>query len=588
MRQTELGIHCGLLALFLLVGFNVPYHYIPIGSFIEEFIAGAAAVIGGIVAWSCMPRERLISQSALLWLVWGTAVLLSYSLNDFSMPAAGMWVLVYWFVGLMTVIWFSRLTAALSVSRVVDILAILFVFSLLIQSMLGVAKFYGFLHYFWIYEAGTSRLPGLINQYNLTASAVLIGASSAVYLYVKGALRLAFVGLLIYLAAYTAILTDTRSVLVYALVIVAAIFIVFANAPAHSVTRRRIVNVSLASIAVVLVAFLSVKPMDRLLTSLGPDDLGRPAIENAEKTRTFSDMGIRVSEARKIKAGISDHFWFGVGPNNYAAYSYQWDDLLPEARRPGSLPTHTHNIFTMVFAEEGLLGLLVLVALMGWIGWRLWKSPKNLEWYWLAVVLGILFFYSNVEYPLWYMHYLVLFLGVCVLLLPMHRIKLDSRSLAFGLSAVVLIVFVFLGSNLVRGYWTLVKADSESLWGPETVQNVTLWQGDSLLGPYATLLAFQRLLPGADEYEVEAEKVAQMMAWRPHNLVLSRKIELDILRGDAAEACKVADKAIRFYSSVYKKLKADLPLIESYRNVDVAPYRACIEEAYRRYHGNPD
>jgi len=77
-----------------------------------------------------------------------------------------------------------------------------------------------------------------------------------------------------------------------------------------------------------------------------------------------------------------------------------------------------------------------------------------------------------------------------------------------------------------------------------------------------------------------------MMLWRPHNLVLVRKIQLLILSGDMEKACEISEKAIRFYKSVYFKLEADLPVIEKYRDIDVSPYRKCMVDAVTRYHND--
>ncbi|MBE03249.1 MAG: hypothetical protein CL958_09275 [Euryarchaeota archaeon] len=584
VTRLELTIHYALMTALIVVAFCVPYHFIPIGSFIEEFIAGGAAVIGGVIAWAYMPRERQVSQATVLWLIWGGVLLISFLGADYSMVSSGYWVLIYWFVGLLAIVWIGRLSSEMSVAHVIEVIALLFVFSALAQSILGVAKFYGLLRGYWIFEAGTTRLPGLINQYNLTASSLMIGMASLFYLYFKGKVGLFCAFLVIYVTSFAAILTDTRSILLYVAIIFIALWFVYGDD--ERIHKKRVAAIVIAAAMTSLLAFISVKPVDAFLESIGPDDLRRISLEDSVSTRDLSDLGIRVSEAKKIVAGIGHDLWLGVGPGNYSAYTYIWDDYVEDARRPGSLPTHSHNLFTMVMAEEGVLGLLVLLILISCVGWHLWVKKKNAEWFWLVSFFGILFVYSNVEYPLWYMQYLVVFLGICSLVLPSIRFKVDSRVIGYGLSAVALAVFGFLGLNLSSGYWDLVQADSKSYWGSDTVQTVRSWQGDTLLGPYATLLSYQRLLPSESEYERESELVERMMLWRPHNLVLVRKIQLLILSGDMEKACEISEKAIRFYKSVYFKLEADLPVIEKYRDIDVSPYRKCMVDAVTRYHND--
>ncbi|WP_336367063.1 Wzy polymerase domain-containing protein [Marinobacter sp. C2H3] len=588
MRHFEPTLHLFLIATLVLVAFSVPFHYIPIGSFAEEFIAGYAAVLGAVVSWAFMPKRRMVSSAAVLWLVWGVVLTISFTVNEYSLRASGLWVLIYWFVGLASIVWFSRLSTLFSEQKLVTALAAIFAILLVLQALLGVAKFYGMLRVYGIDEAGSSRLPGLINQYNLTASAVMIGAISVIYLNIRGLVGTFFTGVLLYFAAVTEILTDTRSVILYIAVVLITLAMSWSNSRGDESVARKFKVLGLTITASVVLAFGSIGAIDSAMRYAGPTELARPGVDQAASTRDFSDLGIRLAEAKKIAAGIGDHAIFGVGPDNYSSYSYQWDDLITDGRHPGMLPTHSHNIFTMVFAEEGLLGLLVLAAAIIFTTYFVLKSPKTAEWFWKASLLGVIFVYSNVEYPLWYLQYLVVFLGVVSLVLPGLKFNLTSRSISVSTSVATLVVMFGLGYNLINGYWALIHAGGKDVWDAETIRDVRAWQSDSLLGPYAELLIYQRILPDEGAYDRDLERVDKMSHWRPHNLVQARKIELLVLKGESEKACKVATKAIRIFPSVYVKLKADLPLIHQYRQVDVSGVEECIERIYGKMHVNAD
>lgn len=574
---VETIIHRVLLAGLLLIAFAVPLHFAPIGFFLEEFIAGAAVVLGGALAWACAPRTRTVSDALVLWLLWGGMMFAAYINGSYSLVTPGLWALIYWTVAALAILWFGRLRESWGTEQAIQSIAGFLVIALIIQVLLGTAKFYGFLRGINISEMPSSRMPGLLNQYNVTAGFITLGLISVLYLSLKEKLGISIQILLTLMGGFALFLTDTRSVWLYFVVILIAV-VMYLRSDISPEARRVGIGKSTAFFVSLILAFYGTGPVDSALTSIGPADLARPSIEKAESTRTMVDPGIRFAETRKVLAGFHENPYLGVGPNNYPYFSFEMDSELDDLRRSGHLPTHSHNIFTMLLVEQGIIGLVVFLVLGGYSAFCVFRLKRGPEWVWLASALGVFFVYSNVEYPLWYLHYLALFFGILALALPVRRLTITSRTVTFLSSLAVVGVFLVLGFNLFRGYAAFSSAYVDRDWDTERVHQVSLWSRDSFIGPYGDLLVYQYLLPAPTDYEKQLEKVEKVIRWRPQGAALATKIMLLVLLERHQQACEFAERAIPFIPSVHTRLTMDLPVLEKARGAEIEKIQACIDD----------
>ncbi|WP_158222345.1 PglL family O-oligosaccharyltransferase [Tamilnaduibacter salinus] len=498
VSRFEKIAHVSLLSALILVAFSVPYHFSPIGFFYEEFLAGAISVVGGCLSWALMPSFRSVSVLSLVWLLWGAVVAVSYSLGEYTVPASGLWYLVYWFVAALAIVWFSRMKSLFGVERLILVCATLLTVALIVQVIGGMAKFYGFLRFIGSPEMPVTRLPGLLNQYNITAALVSMGLASSFYLFICRKIGHTMLACLTVGSVILLSLTDTRSVYLYALAFLVLISFILSGIRNGSSRRekKRIMGGGLVIIFGCLIAIFLAPTVDSGLIKVAPSDLDRSPVENTSSTRSIGDVGIRFAEAQKALEVFYQHPFFGVGPDNYSYMSFQMDEQVPTLNSSFGLPNHTHNIFTMVLAEEGAVGIIVLIGGMVYLLICWVRLPCNREWLWVGSLLAIFFIYSNVEFPLWYMHYLVMFVGICVLIVPSASFRIDSKMLNSGTAIAIVVVMAFLGDSLLRGFTTLVRATAQNQWSEETVARVSGWQADSFLGPYAHMVEFGNIVPG--------------------------------------------------------------------------------------------
>ncbi len=119
-----------------------------------------------------------------------------------------------------------------------------------------------------------------------------------------------------------------------------------------------------------------------------------------DSTKDLSNLG-RIYVWKSSMNMIVDHFWFGVGPDQFAGI-YQKSYILPqEVQKLG----HAHNNFLQVFVESGVIGFVgFCIWIFGSIGYGVRTLLKeSYSPYVFAVVLAFLFYhicFGLIEYTL--------------------------------------------------------------------------------------------------------------------------------------------------------------------------------------------
>jgi O-antigen ligase len=116
---------------------------------------------------------------------------------------------------------------------------------------------------------------------------------------------------------------------------------------------------------------------------------------------------------------VAQNPWLGVG---FGEFNFAWT-LTPFPDRPIAFFDHTHNLPLHLLVELGIpLGLIVMGFLL-WTLWRAWRQVKRhdgehgvtVRAAFVMVLLMVV--HSQLEYPLWYAHFLLptaFALGLCI------------------------------------------------------------------------------------------------------------------------------------------------------------------------------
>ena len=169
-------------------------------------------------------------------------------------------------------------------------------------------------------------------------------------------------------------------------------------------------------------------------------------------TRMDEGAGTRLSIWRDTLALIAQNPWLGVG---FGEFNFAWT-LTPFPDRATEFFDHTHNLALHLAVELGIpLALLVL----GLLAWGLWQAfvrsrhvpgPEGIARRAALVMVLLMAWHSQLEYPLWYAYFLLptaFAWGLCLSApdtAPAPASPSSSRWFAFGGGAMVLAAAVTL------------------------------------------------------------------------------------------------------------------------------------------------
>jgi len=155
------------------------------------------------------------------------------------------------------------------------------------------------------------------------------------------------------------------------------------------------------------------------LTSWWASQQGGPLIGAAARIVQDGLSTSRFAIWREALALVQAQPWLGVG---FGEFNFAWT-LTPFPNRPTEFFDHTHNLPLQLAAELGLPLAALVLGLLAWALWQGWRRCTALADETGAamraafVMVLMMALHSQLEYPLWYAHFLLptgLIAGLCL------------------------------------------------------------------------------------------------------------------------------------------------------------------------------
>lgn len=293
----------------------------------------------------------------------------------------------------------------------------------------------------------------------------------------------------------------------------------------------------------------------------------------------------RLVEHQKIVSTIPDwglrDLLVGVGPGNYGHFSYQHplDPSDGAAAQGGWL--HSHNIFSMILVEQGIIGLATIFSLLASLLICIWRNRHHAYTLPIAAGLGILFLHSNVEFPLWYPWFALTFVTLAVPLFDDYQIRIESTRIISIVGALIIVIAIGSASNIGMQAHRIMQVSSNPDPGQSDYRTIRKIETSSLVGPYATLTGYQQFAPGMFGIDSQIERAADMAHWRPLGVIKVRQTMLLLRAGDADAACEMAQMTTTYYptsgSVIVKQAISDSDAIK----IDLPHLISCVESGLK-------
>jgi hypothetical protein len=278
--------------------------------------------------------------------------------------------------------------------------------------------------------------------------------------------------------------------------------------------------------------------------------------------------------------------WIGSGAASLNGMAYQ---LIADGQSQ-PIDAYAHNIVAQLLAEFGVVGVLGLLSAVAACLLALWRNRDDLGAadVLLLAWLGVLGIYSLLEYPLWYVHFLMFFgLVLGLLIRPQWRlltVQVPARWLVAGGSFAALAVSALLFNdyrNLDRLMFLVIqKVDNRIASSPQV---------DALLaGADANVVIYR---PQADHMQgiamsmtrdALAEKVAatdRLLSRAPTPPTVARRVVLAVLEGDLATARHHLNRLHMFFPGPAKELIEQMRLMAAERPEELGVLLQLLDEA---------
>jgi O-antigen ligase len=536
------------VALMIVVPPLNPFHLAPLPSFIEEWLAlllGLAAFAFGV--WACRFRIEALPRSVPWLLAFAVVLAAQAGLRDLPyreqalLPALYvLWAAALAWVGL-------ALREGFGAERTARVLASGVLLAAGASAILAIVQASG-LHTpldALVSRPQSERAYANLNQANLLADLLALGAVSAIFLRAGGVLGAAAAAGCAALLAAAMALTGSRSGFAFIAWTLAWSAWWVRTSPAE--TSRRAARLAIFLVVAFVAAQLA-------LVLVGAPATSVPA------TRA---MGMAFAEEGPGSVSVRRYIWlqalhmfgasplFGAGPGMFA-----WNFFLnaPEfegVRVPGG-ERFAHDLVLQLLAETGLAGaVLVVVPLALWLASNRRPGAEPWRW-WCAAFVGVGLLHSLVENPLWYAHFLGPFavvLGLGDRARPAPRSARVARIVA---PALVLVGALSL-FNAAAGYRRAIAW----LHGAPGSGTLAAMQR-SILRPYAELLASSSAMPPGKLDPDDLEASARLVRFMPIDLAVYRHIRLLAQAGRADEARSLLGRAVVVYPDTLADLRREL------------------------------
>lgn len=543
-----MGVCLGLLALMVSGPFLLPIHTPPITAFWSEWWAGAfglAAVMTGLLAirGRALSLPRVLGIPAILLLV----LVLQFATGRVTFQQIGLLHASYLLWAGMLMILGRYLVETIGFARLAGVVASAFVSGALIGSGIALLQWLGLSQGVdWVIPRSGSTAFANLGQANHHSHYSWLGIASAYYLRGRGALSRPVLWLLILPIAFGSVLSGSRSVFLYSVILLAS----------AAFFQRRQVEGSAVSIFRDAFLLLPIVVALGFFAARAAQFIPEASGESTAGVRLFAEVSgpsARIELARSAWSAFLEFPWLGQGAGNFP-----WGAFVAASNHLGDPPyavsENAHNLVMQLLSEFGGPATVLSLTLLGLWAKRFFCSTWGLEQFWCGAVLGMGAAHALFEYPLWHAY----FLGPAALLLGAadsgKAMALPARRATFYVALISMLGVSILAS--LRSDYTIIEdvslrplaahPDRERAWRISMDRLLVLYK-DSLLSPWA-LRAFTNVVePNRLQAQDRADLCQRGIRFSPYRQLVARCAMQQAIAGRDEEAEKLALMVLRAY-----------------------------------------
>ena len=249
--------------------------------------------------------------------------------------------------------------------------------------------------------------------------------------------------------------------------------------------------------------------------------------------------------------------WTGHGWGSSSSQSVLMHGALPNLeglRTVNVLFTHCHNSVLQLLSEVGLLGTLWLAGCFLALVFACFKYAKRPESFFILALASITVCHSLLEYPLWYVYFLMPF-ALFWALVPRREAqqeacgKLNWAAMLTTVVALAMCVRLLFAYNDIMGVYGVAKNESVEVAASKKAKIHALIEREYLLDYYARMALIERSFDAYQGAELadEVENARLVAEYRPYNSYAIRWGMYQYRAGQEDAAKKWLDEVWLYY-----------------------------------------
>ena len=249
--------------------------------------------------------------------------------------------------------------------------------------------------------------------------------------------------------------------------------------------------------------------------------------------------------------------WTGHGWGSSSSQSVLMHGALPNfegLRTVNVLFTHCHNSVLQLLSEVGLLGTLWLAGCFLVLVLACFKYAKRPESFFILALASITVCHSLLEYPLWYVYFLLPF-ALFWALVPRREVqsegcgKLNWAAMLITVVALAMCVRLLFAYNDIMGVYGVAKNESVEVAASKKAKIHALIEREYLLDYYARMALIERSFDAYQGAELadEVENARLVAEYRPYNSYAIRWGMYQYRAGQEEAAKKWLDEVWLYY-----------------------------------------
>lgn len=278
--------------------------------------------------------------------------------------------------------------------------------------------------------------------------------------------------------------------------------------------------------------------------------------------------------------------WIGSGALSFSGMTYR----LVDVGQVQPLDTYSHNLVAQLLAEFGLAGALAVLVPLAACVFVLWRRRRELraDDALLVAWLGVLGIHSMLEFPLWYVHFLMFFglaLGLLIRPLWLGFAPVVPIQLLVGMLAISALVVC---GALIKDYRSLDRL--QFLVMTKVSNNIASSpQIDALLGgadadilifrPHADHLTGVAMAMNKEDLRNKIAATERLLARSPTAVSVARRIVLAVIEDDLATARYHLDRLYMFFPGPAIELTEQMRSMATKRPDELSRLARLIDEA---------